>query len=83
MSLLPRRSNSVTPKCFSRPRTCCVMAGCDMPSRRAAREKLPASKTALTARIRELVSDIRRPPMSHSSGCGVVTKPGLAGQYKL
>jgi hypothetical protein len=29
-----------------------------MPSRRAAREKLPASKTALTARIRELVSDM-------------------------
>jgi hypothetical protein len=34
------------------------MAGCDRPSRRAAREKLPASKTALTARIRELVSDM-------------------------
>jgi hypothetical protein len=34
-----------------------------MPSRRAACEKLPASKTAFTARIRELVSDMAEPPL--------------------
>jgi hypothetical protein len=41
-----------------------------MPSRRAAREKLPASKTALTARIRELVSDMTKPPGNRVIGSG-------------
>jgi hypothetical protein len=43
------------------------MAGCDSPSRRAACEKLPASKTALTARMRELVSDMAPFPMVASA----------------
>jgi hypothetical protein len=50
-----------------------------MPSRRAAREKLPVSKTALTARIRELVSDMTAPCWSHF----VVSKSLAWCLYKL
>ena len=59
-----------------------------MPSRRAAREKLPASKTALTARTRELVSDMVVLPTValrriEKRSCQVVSKSSAWCGYKF